>query len=114
MKWLLPGSFALLAGCATASPADRLALMSAPIDCNTADADVAALEAARPSSGERARSVLQSVTPVGVVTGTATRNYASRAAVATGKTGSDIDDRIAEIEQRCSSTGTAEQTKNEG
>lgn len=114
MKWLPLGALALLAGCATASHADRVALLDAPIDCSTADADIAALEAARPSSGERARSVLQSATPVGVVTGVATRSYADRAAVAAGKTGSDIEDRIVEIEQGCRVAGTGNQTENEG
>tara|TARA_R110000803_G_scaffold210336_1_gene281849 strand:- start:24395 stop:24739 length:345 start_codon:yes stop_codon:yes gene_type:complete len=114
MKYLPIFAIASLAGCATASPAERAALLDVSIACATADADIAALEAAHPSSGERARSILQSATPVGVVTGAATRSYADRASVAIGKTGSDIEARIAEIKQQCPSSGTANQTKIEG
>lgn len=114
MKCLPIFSLALLAGCATASHAERTALLDAPIECTTADADIAALEAAHPSSGERARSILQSATPVGAVTGAATRSYADRASVAIGKTGSNIETRIAEIKQQCPSPGAANQSKIEG
>ena len=114
MRHLQIIALASLAGCATASHAERAALLDASITCATADADIAALEAAHPSSGERARSILQSATPVGVVTGAATRSYADRASVATGKTGSDIEARIAEIKQQCPSPGTTNQTKTQG
>tara|TARA_R110000765_G_scaffold53003_1_gene106429 strand:- start:126 stop:470 length:345 start_codon:yes stop_codon:yes gene_type:complete len=114
MKHLPIFALALLAGCATASHAERTAFLDAPIECATADTDIAALEAAQPSPGERARSILQSATPVGVVTGAATRSYADRASVAIGKTGSDIETRIAEIKQQCPSSGTGNQPKTQG
>lgn len=101
MKLLLLCAVALPAGCASAGHADRAVLLNAPIDCSTAETDIAALEAAEPSGGERARSIIQSVTPVGLVTGAATGSYADRAAVATGKTQSAIDTRIVEIAQSC-------------
>mgnify|MGYP006965305059 CR=1 FL=1 len=89
-------------------------LLDASIECATADADIDALEAAHPSSGERARSILLSATPFGLVTGAATRSYADRASVAIGKTGSEIETRIAEIKQRCPSANTAKKTKTQG
>lgn len=42
------GVLAFLSGCATAIHAEREALIAAPIDCATAQTDIAALEAAMP------------------------------------------------------------------
>jgi len=114
MRHLPIFALASLAACATASHAERAALLNAPIACATAEADIAALVAVDPSSGERARSILQSATPVGIVTGAATRSYADRASVATGETGADIATRIAEIKKQCPSWANVNQTKNEG
>ena len=113
MKLLLLCAVALPAGCASASHADRAALLNAPIDCATAQIDIAALEAAEPSGGERARSIVQSVTPVGLVTGAASGSYGDRAAVATGKTQSNIEARIVEIEQSCRPSDAVNQTEYE-
>jgi len=113
MRLLILCAVALPAGCASASHADRATLLNAPIDCSTAETDIAALEAAEPSSGERARSILQSVTPVGLVTGAASGSYGDRAAVATGKTQSAIEARIVEIDQSCRPSNTVNQTEHE-
>lgn len=113
MKLLILCVVVLPAGCASASHADRAALLKAPIDCTTAEADLAALESAGPSSGERARSILQSVTPVGLVTGAVSGSVGDRAAVATGKTQHDIEARIAEIKQSCNAASAINQTKHE-
>ncbi|MEL6472500.1 MAG: hypothetical protein AAFQ21_00315 [Pseudomonadota bacterium] len=92
---------AMLGGCATASHDERSALLNQPITCATAEADIAALEAALPSRGERARSVVQSVTPVGVATGVVTGSYSDRASVLTGATEDELRTRIDEIETAC-------------
>lgn len=113
MKILILCVVVLPAGCASASHADRAALLNAPIDCMTAETDLAALEAAEPSGGERARSILQSVTPVGLVTGAVSGSYRDRAAVATGKTQNDIEDRIAEIKKSCDGAGSVNQPIHE-
>lgn len=112
MKLVLLCAVALPAGCASVSHADRDALMTAPIECSMAEADILALEIAQPSGGERARSIFQSVTPVGLVTGAASGSYRDRAAVATGKTQSNIDARIEEIEQSCRPPEAASQTEH--
>lgn len=91
----------LLAGCATASHEERDALLSQPVNCETAQEDIAALEEAMPSRGERAKSAVQSVAPVGVVTGAATGQYRDRAAVATGRTEEELSARIKEIQITC-------------
>lgn len=95
------GALAFLAGCATASHAEREALLAAPIDCATAQTDIAALEAAMPSRRERARSAVQSVTPVGAVGGVVTGSYDDRLAVLTGSTEEELSARIQAIQSEC-------------
>lgn len=91
---------ALIAGCAT-SHSERETLLSAPIDCETAEADIAALEAAMPSRRERARSAMQSVTPIGAVKGAVTGTYDDQLDVLTGSTEEELSARIDEIQSEC-------------
>lgn len=91
----------LVAGCATSIHAERESLLADPIDCASAEADIAALEAAMPTRRERARSAVQSVTPVGVVSGVATGTYRDRTAVLTGRTEEELTARITDIENSC-------------
>lgn len=104
----------LLAGCATTSHDDRASLLAEPVDCTTAQQDIAALEAAMPSRGERARSVVQTFTPVGVVAGTITGSYRDRAAVLTGRTTGELTARIREIRDTCGAGGTTGNTIQRG
>jgi len=61
-----------MAGCATASHAERETLLAQPIDCDVAEEDIAALEAAMPSRRERAKAGVQSVTLIGAASGVLT------------------------------------------
>lgn len=100
---------ALLAGCATASEEERASLLAEPVNCETAEEDIAALEAAMPSRGERAGSVVRTFTPVGVVAGVVTGSYRDRAAVLTGRTEEALAARISEINAECRiASGTTE------
>jgi hypothetical protein len=101
MKLASISLLAVLAGCATASNADRETLLVAPINCATAQTDIAALEAAMPSRRERARSAIQSVTPVGAVGGVVTGTYDERLGVLTGGTEEELSARIAAIQSEC-------------
>jgi len=94
---------ALVAGCATASDTEREALLDKPVDCATADEDIAALTAALPSNTERGASVLRTLTPVGAATSIITLQYRDRAKVATGRTGRAINNKIADIYEACAS-----------
>lgn len=91
----------LLAGCATASTDERTSLMAEPVNCATANEDIAALEAAMPSRGERAAALVRSVTPVGAVVGVVTGTYRDRAQVLTGRTEGELEARISEIQVAC-------------
>ena len=92
---------ALLVGCATSSHDERASLLAEPVNCESAEADIAALEAAMPSRRERALSAVQTVTPVGAVSGVATGSYRDRASVLTGRTQGELNARIEEIETTC-------------
>ncbi len=97
----------LLVGCATASHDEREALLAAPVNCDTAETDLAALDAAMPSRWERARSAVQSVTPVGAVKGAVTGTYDEQFEVLTGATEDQLAARINEIETECGIASTA-------
>jgi len=99
---------ALLAGCATSAHEERESLLSEPIDCSVAEKDIAALEAAMPSRRERAMSAVQTVTPVGALTGVATGSYRDRAAVLTGRTEGELTARIEDIQETCELEATPE------
>ncbi|WP_213271895.1 hypothetical protein [Hyphomonas sp.] len=101
MKLASISLLAVLAGCATASHADRETLLAAPINCATAQTDIAALEAAMPSRGERARSAVQSVTPVGAIGGVVSGTYDERLGVLTGATEEELSARIEAIQSEC-------------
>lgn len=107
LKISLIGSFFLLAGCATASHAEREALLSARVSCEQPEADIAALEGARPSQIERMGAVLQVLTPIGILTGLAKSEYRDRIAVMSGRTQSNIDDQVSNIEAACARSATA-------
>lgn len=92
---------ALLVGCATSSHDERASLLAEPVNCEAAAADIAALEAAKPSRRERVLSAVQTVTPIGAVSGIATGSYRDRARVLTGRTQGELNARIEEIETTC-------------
>lgn len=98
----------LFAGCASASHGEREALLAAPINCATAETDIAALTAAMPSRRERARSVVQTVTPVGAVGGVVTGTYDERLGVLTGDIEDEMSARINAIQSECGIAGADE------
>jgi len=103
MKQAVFAGVVLLAGCATASHAERESLLAQPINCDVAEEDIAALEAAMPSRQERAKAGVQSVTPIGAASGVLTGSYRDRASVLTGRTSDELNARIAEIKTECPS-----------
>lgn len=101
MRIALLASLLLLAGCASQIHEERRSLLADPVDCDEAEADIAALEAATPTRIERARSAVQSVTPVGAASGVASGTYKDRAAVLSGRTQRELEARIEEIRETC-------------
>lgn len=91
----------LLTGCANTIHKERASLLAEPVDCDNAEADIAALQAAMPSKRERARSAVQSMTPIGATAGVVSGTYKDRAAVLSGRTGRELTARVEEIEETC-------------
>lgn len=108
MRFVPVAAIMLLGACATVSHEEREALLAAPVNCATAEADLAALEAAMPSRRERARSAVQSVTPVGAVRGAVTGTYDDRLEVLTGATEEQLSARINAIETECGIASAAD------
>ena len=100
LAYLLSLSVAV-ASCASASKDEREALIGQPINCEVAEADIAALENAKPAGGERALSVVKTATPVGAVTSVLTGSYRDNASVLIGRTSRELDGRIEEIKTAC-------------
>lgn len=111
MKYVLVAIALGLAGCASANIETRKSLLAEPVNCPTAKEDIAALEAAMPSKGERARSALQTATPIGALAGVVTGSYRDRAAVLTGRTQDELQARIKEIQMTCGITPTSTPAK---
>lgn len=90
-----------VAGCAQTTQTQRADLLDSPIDCATADLDIAALEAAVPGAGERAAAGVRLVVPVSRIAGRVTGQLEERREIASGRTEEDLRARIAEIETAC-------------
>jgi hypothetical protein len=90
-----------LAGCAQTTQSDRSDLLEQPIDCMTADIDIAALETAIPGAGERAAAGVRLVVPVARIAGRVRGQLDERREIASGRTEDDLRARIAEIEAAC-------------
>lgn len=92
----------LLAGCASSAVyEERESLLAEPINCDVAEEDIAALEAAKPSRRERALSAVQTVTPIGAATSVVSGSYKDRASVLTGRQEGELSARVEEIKQTC-------------
>ncbi|ESQ75149.1 hypothetical protein [Asticcacaulis sp. AC402] len=112
MKLLPLLLIASLAGCATASHDERALLLAQNIDCAKADEQITALKAAMPSRGERAKSVLQTATPIGAVVGAAKGAYKDNAQILSGRTQSELEARITDIEIQCQTKDAIQTSQN--
>jgi hypothetical protein len=91
----------LLVGCASSPPTERADMLDRPVDCATADVDVAVLKEAIPGTAERMAARVRLVIPVSRVAGRVTGDLDARREIASGRTEKDLRARIAEIEARC-------------
>ncbi|ETX26736.1 hypothetical protein [Roseivivax isoporae] len=91
----------VIAGCAQTTQDARVDLLDRPIDCATADLDIAALETAIPGAGERAAAGVRLVVPVARIAGRVRGELDERREIASGRTEDDLRARMAEIEAAC-------------
>jgi len=88
-----------LAGCKTAKAGDRLARQ--PIDCSTAEADIAALRAEEANAAERFADGVTSIIPVGAVIHILGLNERGDLEIAIGSYNRMLKDKIREIQEQC-------------
>ena len=90
----------LAAGCASITVEARTVL-DKPVNCETAEQDIAELEGYKASIAKRVGSGVRSVLPIAVVVGILRGDMRDRMKVASGGYNKEIDAKIAEIQQKC-------------
>lgn len=90
----------LLAGCKTISQKEKDDLAK-PIDCSTAEQDIATLKSEKASAIKRAEAGGGMVMPASAIIGILSGDYSNREKVASGEYNKDIDNKIAEIKAAC-------------
>jgi hypothetical protein len=75
--------------------------MKQPINCATAEGDLRALEAEKANVAQQIAAGVTSIVPVSLVVGLVTGTEGAKISVATGEYNKMIDQRIAEIKQKC-------------
>lgn len=90
----------IISACSTIKPEVK-ANIDAPVNCQTAKADIAILEEERASVGKQVLSGVRMVFPVAAVAGLLTGDYKNRVQVATGQYNADIEAKIAKIQSKC-------------
>lgn len=75
--------------------------MAEPVNCQTAEQDIAILEEEKASTGKRILAGARSVMPIGAAVGILLGDYRDRVQVATGKYNDDLEAKIVEIKTTC-------------
>lgn len=91
-----------LAGCATVNISDReTALLAAPVECGRAQAQIAELEAIRPTAGREAAAAASVIGVVGLSTAVASGRIDDRERLAGGAYRAEVDAKIDGIRKTC-------------
>lgn len=80
---------------------DARAALDAPINCNTARADIQVLEDEKASVAKQILSGVRSVVPIAAASGILLGDYKDRVSVATGQYNADLEAKSALIKQKC-------------
>jgi hypothetical protein len=75
--------------------------MKQPINCATAEGDLRALQSEKANVAQQIAAGVSSIVPAGLVLGLVTGTEGTKMSVATGDYDKMIDQRIAEIKQKC-------------
>ena len=94
-----------IAGCAATTQSERADMLDQPIDCTTAEVDIAVLEEAIPGAGERVAAGTRLIIPVSRIAGRTTGQLEDRREIASGRTADDLRARITEIKESCPDLG---------
>ena len=91
--------------CAASIPEATKEELAKPIDCDTAEADIARLEAERASVGKQVSSGVRSIAPPAVIAGIVRGDTKDRARVASGTYNREIEEKLFQIRQQCAIPG---------
>ena len=92
----------LVGGCATKQKKVEHTLENpAPVNCQTAEADLRVLEGEKAHVGERIADGVTAIVPAGAALGILTWTEGTKIKVATGEYNKMIDKRIAQIKEEC-------------
>ncbi len=91
--------------CAASIPEATKEELAKPIDCDTAEGDIARLEAERANVGKQISSGVRSVAPPAVIAGIVRGDTKDRARVASGAYNQEIERKIFQIRQQCAIPG---------
>ena len=75
--------------------------MKQPINCATAEGDLRMLQSEKANVAKEIAAGVTSIVPAGLVIGLVTETEGAKISVATGEYNKMIDQRIAEIKQKC-------------
>ena len=91
---------AALSACTSVSD-DAKDALAAPIDCNTAEQDIALLEQERASTAEQIGAGIRTIMPIGAAAALLRGDMEDRASVTTGEYNQMIDFKIEDIRRAC-------------
>ena len=94
-------SLLLAFGCARSISEEVKAELAEPVDCSTAEEDIAMLEAEKASTAEQISAGAPSIVHIAAVAGLLRGDTKDRAAVASGKYNDQLDAKIEETKQKC-------------
>jgi hypothetical protein len=90
-----------LAACQPTVSKQEKAEIAKPVDCSTAQADLATLQSEKTSTAKRMAEGVSAVFPIGLVVNSASGNEGDAMKVATGDYNKMLDNKIAEIKSQC-------------
>ncbi len=94
-------STVLLTACASPISDEAKREISAPINCSTAESDLAILEKEKANTAKQVAMGVTSVLPIGLVSGLVSGTAGDKAEVATGEYNDLLEAKIAKIKKAC-------------
>ena len=91
----------LLTACSSPISDEAKREINAPINCSTANEDIAVLKKERANVAEQTAAGVTSILPIGLVFGLLGGTAGDKAKVATGEYNEMIDAKIAKIKRKC-------------
>jgi len=106
MKHIVPvlAIIAVVAGCSSNAPAPKQqveASLAAPIDCSTAQQDIALLNSEKARTSQEIEDGASSIIPIGAVAHLFGGSEKESIEIGTGQYNKKLDDKIAEIKSAC-------------